>query len=78
MCWPAPGAGGSGGFLSFDFLPALVKVVGGHEPSDSGTVGVEWVGQGSHFPTRKALVTVGNSAELSKAQDRPSHANWGN
>lgn len=40
MCWQALGARGGGGFLSFDFLPDLVKVVRGQEPSDSGTVGV--------------------------------------
>lgn len=28
--------------LSFDFLPDLVNVVHGHEPSDRETVGVGW------------------------------------
>lgn len=52
-------------FLSFDFLPDLVKVVHGHEPSDSGTAAGG--GRGcTHFLTRKAFVPVGNVGELSK------------
>ena len=41
--------------LSFDFLPDLVKVVRGHEPSDGGTMGVEWRGKRTHFPAKKNL-----------------------
>lgn len=57
---------GWGGFLSFDFLPDLVKVFCGQEPSDSGTVGVGWGGKCTQSPTRKAFVTVENVGELSK------------
>lgn len=62
--------------LSFDFLPDLVKVVRGHEPSDGGTMGVEWGGKRTHFPARKISVTFGNMAELSKEHDKPSYTNW--
>lgn len=60
------GGRGGGGFLSFDFLPDLVKVFCGQEPSDSGTVGVGWGGKCTQSPTRKAFVTVENVGELSK------------
>ena len=66
MCWQALGARGGGRFLSFDFLPDLVKVVRGQEPSDSGTVVVGWGGKCTQSLTRKAFVTVGNVGELSK------------
>lgn len=52
--------------LSFDFLPDLVKVVLGQEPSDSGTVGVGWGGKCTHFPARKAFVIIGNSRTVKR------------
>lgn len=63
--------------LSFDFLPDLVNVVHGHEPSDRETVGVGWGGKGTHFPARKASMTGRYLAEPSKKkqQDKPSFTN---
>ena len=62
----SPRAGGAGRALSFDFLPDLTRVFRGHESSDSRTVG--WGGEENvlTFLLRKASVTVGNLAELSK------------
>ena len=68
MSWKALGAPGrgTGRALCFDFLPDLTRVFRGHEPSHSRTVG--WAGEENVLTLllRKASVTAGNLAELSK------------
>lgn len=62
MCWQGPGWG-MVVVLSFDFLPDLVKVVGGHEPGGSRTGGRgRRGGKCTHSPARKASVTAGHTA----------------
>lgn len=61
------------GFLSFDLLPELVKVVCGNEPSDSRPARWGREEKPTHFPARKALATFGNVAELSGGHDKPSY-----